>query len=161
MAVIRIIIRITMSSSNPGNVKARTRMKTVIFVCIHNAGRSQMAEAFFNELAKGKALSLSAGTSPADRVNPVVVEAMREAGIDISRKKPKALTPQMMDSADKIVTMGCGDEGVCPATYVETEDWSLEDPSGQPIEKVREIRDQILDRVKAMLQASGALKSNS
>lgn len=135
-------------------------MQTVLFVCIHNAGRSQMAEAFFNELARGKALALSAGTSPADRINPVVVEAMREAGIDISRKTPKALTPQMMENVDRIVTMGCGDEGVCPATFVETEDWALEDPSGQPIGKVREIRDQIRARVTDMLEKAEPSSGN-
>jgi len=127
-------------------------MKTVLFVCVGNSGRSQIAEAFFNQLAKGKAQAYSAGTQPADNVNPVVVDAMREVGIDISNNIPKALTPEMMEQADRIVTMGCGAEGVCPATFVETEDWGLEDPKGKPIEKVREIREEIRDRIVRMLR---------
>ncbi|MBI2832514.1 MAG: arsenate reductase ArsC [Chloroflexi bacterium] len=126
-------------------------MKTVLFVCVHNSGRSQMAEAFFNHLAGGKALALSAGTQPAGRVNPVVVEAMREAGIDISHSKPKALTPEMIGQADRVVTMGCGAEAVCPATFVETEDWALEDPHGKSLERVRKIRDEIKARVTKLL----------
>lgn len=127
-------------------------MKTVLFICVHNAGRSQMAEAFFNKFAQGKARALSAGTDPAVTVNLTVVEAMREVGIDISRNKPKALTPEMVDQADKVVTMGCGAEKVCPATWVQTEDWELEDPKGKSIEKVREIRDEIRARVLKMLE---------
>ena len=124
-------------------------MKTVLFVCVHNSGRSQMAEAFFNQLAKGKALAISAGTQPADKVNRVVVEAMRELGIDISGNKPKALTLDMVETADKMITMGCGAEAgaVCPASFIETEDWSLEDPNGKSLEQVRKIRDEITGRV--------------
>jgi len=130
-------------------------MKTVLFVCVHNAGRSQMAEAFFNKFAQGKARALSAGTDPAVTVDLTVVEAMREVGIDISRNKPKALTPEMVDQADKVVTMGCGAEKVCPATWVQTEDWELEDPKGKSIEKVREIRDEIRARVLKVLEETG------
>lgn len=126
-------------------------MKTVLFVCVHNSGRSQMAEAFFNHYAGGKARAISAGTSPANAVNPTVVEAMREAGIDISGNKPKLLTPDLMDRADMVITMGCGPEAACPATWVETEDWALEDPAGQPLEKVREIRDEVRRRVLKLL----------
>ena len=126
-------------------------MKVMLFVCVHNSGRSQMAEAFFNKLAEGKAKAISAGTQPADEVNPVVVEAMREVGIDISANKPKALTPEMMDKANRIVTMGCGAEGVCPASFVETEDWALEDPKGKTLEQVRKIRDSIKERVVKLL----------
>jgi len=126
-------------------------MKVMLFVCVHNSGRSQMAEAFFNKLAEGKAKAISAGTQPADEVNPVVVEAMREVGIDISANKPKALTPEMMDKANRIVTMGCGAEGVCPASLVETEDWALEDPKGKTLEQVRKIRDSIKERVVKLL----------
>lgn len=126
-------------------------MKTVLFVCVHNSGRSQIAEAFFNQLAKGRAQAISAGTQPADKVNPVVVEAMREMGIDISNSLPKALTPEMAEQADKIVTMGCGAEGVCPAAFVETEDWGLEDPKGKTLEQVRKIRDEIRVRVLRLL----------
>lgn len=120
-------------------------MKTILFVCVHNSGRSQMAEAFFNKLAKGKARALSAGTQPASEVNPVVVEAMREAGINISGNKPKMLTMNMVKKADRMITMGCGaeSEAVCPASFLPTEDWALEDPKGKSLEQVRKIRDDI------------------
>jgi arsenate reductase len=112
-----------------------------------------MAEAFFNKLAGGKAQALSAGTQPADEVNPVVVEAMREAGIDISGNKPKALTIDMVEKADRMITMGCGAEAeaVCPASFIKTEDWALEDPKGKTIEAVRKIRDEIKERVTKLL----------
>ncbi len=128
-------------------------MKTILFVCVHNAGRSQIAEALFNLLAKGKARGLSAGTQPADKVNPVVAEAMREVGIDISGNKPKVLTMEMIEKADRVITMGCGAdaEGLCPASFIETEDWALDDPKGQPLEKVRQIRDEIKSRVTKLL----------
>ena len=128
-------------------------MKTVIFVCIHNSGRSQMAEAFFNQMAKGKALALSAGTQPGDKVNPVVVQAMREVGIDISANKPKMLTLEMIEKADRMITMGCGADagGLCPASFVETEDWALEDPKGKTLEQVRVIRDEIRKRVAKLV----------
>jgi len=124
-----------------------TKLPTVLFVCVHNSGRSQMAEAFFNRYARGKARALSAGTQPADEVNPVVVEAMREVGIDINGNKPKLLTRDMLEQADMVVTMGCGVEGVCPATFVETKEWELEDPRGKPLTEVRRIRDEIKARV--------------
>ena len=128
--------------------------KTVIFVCVHNSGRSQMAEAFFNKLAGGKAQAYSAGTQPADKVNPVVVEAMREAGINIGGNKPKALTMDMVEKADKMITMGCGAEAeaVCPASFIETEDWALEDPKGKSLEQVRKIRDEIKERVGKLVK---------
>jgi arsenate reductase len=128
-------------------------MKTILFVCVHNSGRSQMAETFFNKLARGKARALSAGTQPAGEVNPVVVEAMREVGIDMSGNKPKALTMEMVEKADKMITMGCGAEaqGVCPASFIETEDWALEDPKGKALEQVSKIRDEIRDRVKNLI----------
>jgi arsenate reductase len=112
-----------------------------------------MAEAFFNQLSRGPALALSAGTEPGSGVNPVVVEAMREVGLDISSNMPKRLTPEMLDDADMVVTMGCGAEGVCPASFVETQDWDLEDPVGQPLEKVREILEEIRVRVANLLSA--------
>jgi len=132
-------------------------MKVVLFVCVHNSGRSQMAEAFFNQLAKGKARAYSAGTQPADKVNPVVVEAIREVGIDISGKKPKALTMDMVEKADRMITMGCGAEAeaVCPASFIETEDWTLEDPKGKSLEQVRKIRDEIKNRVVKLLGEFG------
>jgi len=129
-----------------------SKLPQVLFVCVHNAGRSQMAEAFFNQLARGKARVSSAGTAPADAVDPTVVEAMREVGIDISGNKPKALTREMVEQADVVVTMGCGAEGVCPATFVETEDWGLADPKGQPLPEVRKIRDEIRARVGDLLK---------
>lgn len=129
------------------------KTKTVLFVCVHNSGRSQMAEAFFNNLAGGKAQALSAGTQPADEVNPVVVEAMKEVGMDISGKKPKMLTMDMVEKAERMITMGCGAEAeaVCPASFIETEDWALEDPKGKSLEQVRKIRDEIKERVIKLL----------
>ena len=125
-------------------------MKTILFVCVGNSGRSQMAEAFFNHLAKGKARALSAGTEPAGAVDPNAVAVMKEVGIDISRNKPKKLTLEMLDKADKVITMGCGVAQSCPATFTETEDWELEDPKGKPLEKVREIRDEIQKRIEKL-----------
>ena len=110
-----------------------------------------MAEAFFNHYAAGKAQAFSAGTQPATQVDSIVIKAMKEVGIDLSAQRPKLLTPQMVDEADKVVTMGCGVEDVCPATWVPTEDWQLEDPEGKPVEKVREIRDSIKTRVKKLI----------
>jgi arsenate reductase len=114
-----------------------------------------MAEAFFNRLAKGKAQAYSAGTQPADKLNPVIVEAMREVGIDISGNKTKALTIDMAEKANRVITMGCGVEEACPATFVETEDWALEDPEGKSLEQVRKIRDEIKSRVTKLLNELG------
>ena len=131
----------------------KDKKKVILFVCIHNSGRSQMAEAFFNKLAGGKAIGLSAGTQPSDKVNPVVVEVMREVGIDISSNKPKALTMDMAEKADKMITMGCGAEAgaVCPASFIETEDWALKDPEGKSLKEVRGIRDEIKEKVNKLL----------
>ena len=123
-------------------------MKKVLFVCVENAGRSQMAEAFANKYGKDKFIAASTGNKPADKVNPVVVEAMKEKGIDISMNKPKLITAKMAMDSDLIVTMGCNDQGVCPGPFFKpTIEWKLEDPKGKPIEKVREIRDDIERRV--------------
>ena len=129
------------------------KRKAVLFVCVHNSGRSQMAEALFNQMAKGKARAYSAGTQPADKVNPLVVEAMKEVNIDISGNKPKMLTMDMVEKADKMITMGCGAEAeaVCPASFIETEDWALEDPKGKSLDQVRKIRDEIKERVIKLL----------
>ena len=129
-------------------------IKTVVFVCIHNSGRSQMAEAFFNQSTKGKAIGISAGTQPGDEVNPIVVKAMREVGIDISGNKPKTMTLDMLSKADKMITMGCRADalGLCPASFIETEDWALEDPEGKSLEQVRIIRDEIKKRVLKLNQ---------
>jgi len=112
-----------------------------------------MAEAFFNQIAEGKAQAYSAGTQPADKVNPAVVEAMREVGIDISGNRLKALTMEMVEKADRMITMGCSAEAgaVCPASFIETEDWALEDPEGKSLEEVRKIRDEIEERVIKLL----------
>jgi arsenate reductase len=128
-------------------------MKKIVFVCVGNSGRSQMAEAFFNYLAKGKAQALSAGTEPASAVDPNAVAVMKEIGIDISKNQPKKLTLEMLDKADKVITMGCGVAQSCPATFTEIEDWELEDPKGKPINKVREIRGEIMARVGRLIQS--------
>lgn len=126
-------------------------MKTVVFACVHNAGRSQMAAAWFNELADpGKARAVSAGTSPADRVHPEVLAVMKEVGIDLSSVKPQKLTEGLARNAQLLVTMGCSDQ--CPyVPGLKTEDWPLEDPKGKPPERVREIRDEIRSRVEGLL----------
>jgi protein-tyrosine-phosphatase len=128
------------------------KLKTVLFVCVHNAARSQMAEAFFNEMTKGRHRGISAGSEPAEAVNPDAVEAMAELGIDISGARPKRLTAEMVERADIVITMGCG-ENVCPVVPKEIADWELEDPSGKPLEKVREIRDQIRGKVGLLVEA--------
>ncbi len=127
-------------------------MKKVVFVCVENAGRSQMAEAFANHYGKGKIVASSGGAMLADRVNPLVVEAMSEKGIDISMNKPKLLTTAMAEDADKIITMGCSVDKICPAPLLKNViDWDLEDPKGKPLEKVREIRDEIEKRVLKLI----------
>lgn len=130
-------------------------MNTVIFACVHNAGRSQMAAAFFNELADpAKAHGISAGTAPAERVHPEVVDVMQEVGIDLSGARPQRLTPELAATAQTLVTMGCGDQ--CP--YVpgaKRDDWPLEDPKGKSRQQVRSIRDDIRRRVEALVAAEG------
>jgi len=126
-------------------------LKKVLFICAENACRSQMAEAFFNKYASGKAFAISAGTKPADQVNPKAVEVMKEIGIDISKQKPKLLTTQMMKEADRIITMGCSTD-FCPAPHIKTEDWDIEDPSGKPITKFRGVRDQIKEKVEKLIR---------
>src|SRR4030042_2508536 len=118
-------------------------MKNILFVCVGNSGRSQIAEALFNHLAQGKARATAAGPNPANIIDPKVVQIMKEVGLDISSNQPKKLTVEMLDQADKVVTMGCGAEKACPASLTETEDWELEDPKGQSIARIMEIRAQI------------------
>ena len=129
--------------------------KTVLFVCVHNSGRSQMAEALTNTLAKqsGAAVrAVSAGTVGGKALNPMAVEAMDELGISMAGQSPKIMTDEMVKEADTIISMGCGvDADACPARFFLTEDWGLDDPAGQPIEKVREIRDQIRMKVERLL----------
>lgn len=128
---------------------------TVIFACVHNAGRSQMAAALFNLLADpSRARAVSAGTAPAERVHPVVVEAMRELGVDLSEARPQLLTDDLARGAGWLVTMGCGE--ACPAVPgLRRDDWPLEDPKGQPVERVRAVRDEVRRRVEAMIDAQG------
>jgi arsenate reductase len=130
-------------------------MKTVLFACVHNAGRSQMAAAFFNMLVnQEKARALSAGTQPGDRVHPEVVTAMTEAGVDLSGATTTRLAPELAQQADMLITMGCGDE--CPyVPGVERDDWPLDDPKGKPIEHVRAIRDDVRSRVEALIDRKG------
>ncbi len=126
----------------------------VMFVCVHNAGRSQMAEAFFNALAPTDCHAISTGTQPTERVNPIVVEAMREVGIDMTGHAPKLASPELVAASDKIITMGCGVQESCPL-YLGMkidEDWGLSDPAGQGIEAVRPIRDEVKSRVMDFLQ---------
>ncbi len=130
-------------------------MKRVLFVCVGNSGRSQMAEAFFNHFARGEDVATSAGTQPADSVSRQAIAAMAEVGIDISGQRPKALTEEMTQQADRVITMGCDVAEACPAGFAPSEDWSLEDPRGQPLEKVREIRDEIRARVLGLLAELG------
>jgi len=127
-------------------------MKRVLFVCVENAGRSQMAEAFANHYGKGKLVASSAGVMLADKVNPLAVEVMKEKGIDISMNKPKLLTTKMAEEADQIITMGCSVEKFCPAPLLKNViDWGLEDPKGKPIEKVRKIRDEIEAKILKLI----------
>jgi arsenate reductase (thioredoxin) len=130
-------------------------MERVIFACVHNAGRSQMAAAFFTALADpAKAIALSAGTQPGERVHPEVVEVMREVGVDLSARRPQKLTDQLARGASLLVTMGCGDE--CPyVPGLRRDDWPLEDPKGKPLDQVRRIRDQIHDLVAQLLHTQG------
>lgn len=124
--------------------------KTIMFVCVHNAGRSQMAAGFMRELGGDRVEVLSAGSAPKDSINPVAVEAMLELGIDIANQKPKILTPEAVQQSDVVITMGCGD--ACPYYPGKRyEDWKLEDPAGQGIEPVRVIRDEIKARVESLL----------
>jgi protein-tyrosine-phosphatase len=123
---------------------------TVLFVCVHNAGRSQMAAGYLHHLAGDRIQVLSAGSQPADQINPVAVLAMAEDGIDIAAEQPKVLTDEAVQESDVVITMGCGDE--CPFYPGKRyEDWELEDPAGQGIEAVRPIRDEIKARVEALI----------
>ena len=127
-----------------------TNRPMVLFVCVHNAGRSQMAAALLDHYARGRVTVRSAGSEPAERVNPRVVAAMEEIGVDVSRGHPKRLTGDAVQAADVVITMGCGD--ACPV-YPGTryEDWRLDDPAGRPVEQVRAIRDEIDARVRRLL----------
>ncbi len=126
--------------------------KTILFVCVENAGRSQMSEGFFKKYAPNGFKTLSAGTKPVSQINPIVVQAMKEVGIDISKQKSKELIDEMVRDSDKVINMGCMDKNFCPTVWLsKVIEWGMEDPKGQSIEKVREIRDEIEQRVKKLV----------
>ena len=128
-------------------------MKTIVFACVHNAGRSQMAAAFVNQLANGRARAVSAGTNPGTRVHPEVVDVMKEVGIDLAAAVPQKLTTELASGADLLITMGCGDE--CPyVPGLRRDDWPLDDPKGRSLDDVRRIRDEIRHRVIALLNGT-------
>ena len=130
--------------------KIKTK-KTILFVCVENAGRSQIAEGFFRKYAPEGYEPLSAGTKPVSQINPLAVRVMNEVGIDISKQKSKDLTEDMIRNSDKIINMGCMDKNFCPTLFIpKVIEWGIEDPKGKPIEKVREIRDEIERRIKEL-----------
>lgn len=139
----------------------KDRVPEALFICVGNAARSQMAEAFFNQLAQGRARAVSAGTRPEARVAPAAVAVMRELGIDISGQRPKPLTAEIIEQADRVISLGCGVAESCPVELGARidEDWGLEDPAaGGPVEKVREIRDDIRRRVTLLLEELDSAK---
>ena len=141
----KLFEKIKISSSNKDD-------KKVLFVCVENAGRSQMAEGFFKKYAPNGFKTQSAGTKPVSQINPIVVQAMKEVGIDISKQKSKELTDEMIRDSDKVINMGCMDKNFCPTIWLpKVIEWGMEDPKGQSIEKVREIRDEIEQRVKELV----------
>ncbi|MBO9554909.1 MAG: arsenate reductase ArsC [Cellulomonas sp.] len=144
----------TESSSRINHGAVTTTKPSVLFVCVHNAGRSQMAAGFLSALSGGAVEVRSAGSMPADQVNPVAVQAMAEVGVDIAAEQPKVLTNEAVQASDVVVTMGCGD--ACPYfPGTRYEDWALDDPAGQGIEAVRPIRDQIRLRIVTLLDELG------
>ena len=149
-----------------GNLKTKEQEigKTVLFVCVHNAGRSQMAEGFFRKYAPKGYATLSAGTKPVPEINPLAIQVMKDVGIDISNQRSKDLTEDMLRNATTVVNMGCMDNNFCPTVYIpRVIDWGLEDPKGKTIEKVRDIRDEIERRVRqlaAELNKQDIKKSN-
>jgi arsenate reductase len=145
-----------MKFSFPNSKKQQQEKKVILFVCVENGGRSQMAEGFFNQKYAPKGYrAISAGTRPASQINPLAVEVMKEVGINIiSSQKPKIITEDMIKSSDKSVNMGCIDKAECPMLFINNViDWGIEDPKGKPIDKVREIRDDIERRVKEIAQS--------
>ena len=141
----KLFEKIKISSSNKDD-------KKVLFVCVENAGRSQMAEGFFKKYAPNGFKTLSAGTKPVSQINPIVVQAMKEVGIDISKQKSKELIDEMVRESDTVINMGCMDKNFCPTIWLpKVIEWGMDDPKGQSIEKVREIRDEIEQRVKELV----------
>jgi arsenate reductase (thioredoxin) len=140
--------------------KLSKEVPEVLFVCVHNAGRSQIAAALLDQLSEGRVHVRTAGSEPADRINPVVLEAMAEVGVDLSKGFPKPLTDEVVRAADVVITMGCGD--ACPIYPGKRyEDWELEDPAGKDLTTVREIRDEISERVRALLAEVAPDESDS
>ena len=138
--------------------KEKETVQTILFVCVENAGRSQMAEGFFKKYTPKNYVAISAGTKPASNINPVVVDAMNEVGIDISSQKSKDITEDMMRNSTTIVNMGCMEKELCPTLFLHNvTDWNLEDPKGKSIKGVRPIRDEIENRVKELV---ASLKTN-
>ena len=133
--------------------KTKSNVKNMIlFVCVENAGRSQMAEAFFRKYAPDNYEAISAGTRHISDINPVAIEAMSQTGIDMSNQKPKELTEDMIKNATKIINMGCMDKNFCPTLFInKVIDWGIEDPKGKPLEKVEKIRDEIGNRVRKLV----------
>jgi arsenate reductase (thioredoxin) len=138
-----------------GGKSEKPAERTILFVCVENTGRSQIAEGFFNQKYAPRGYrAISAGTRPASSINPLAVQAMNEVGIDISSQKSKIITEDMIKSSEKSVNMGCIDKAECPMLFINNVvDWGIEDPKGKPIEKVREIRDEIEKRVKEIAQS--------
>ena len=136
-------------------------MRTYIFACIHNAGRSQISAAFFNQLADaGRATAISAGTNPGERVHPVVVDVMREVGIDLESAKPQKLTAELAAGAEMLITMGCGEQ--CPhVPGLRRQDWPLTDPKGRPLDEVRAVRDEIRRRILDLIASEGLRQTGS
>ena len=131
-----------------------TEPKNILFVCVENAGRSQMAEAFFKKYAKNQFNVISAGISPSSHLNPVVVSVMNELGIDLENQKPQLLSSSMIENSNKTINMGCMDKESCPSLFVkDVDDWNIEDPKGKSIEDVRKIRDQIKNDVLNLLNS--------
>ena len=127
-------------------------MKKVLFICVHNSARSQMARAFLEQLGGQIAVAESAGTMPSEEIDPVVLKVMHEIGIDITEKYPQLITQKMVDDADRVITMGCSIDEACPANVVVAEDWGLDDPRGKDIDEVRTIRDEINRKVIELLE---------
>jgi arsenate reductase len=149
-------MKLSFINKSKGNIK-----KNVLFVCVENAGRSQMAEGLFRKYAPSGHESISAGTVPKSQINPLAAEVMGEIGIDIGSQKPKELNEEMIKNADKIINMGCMDKNFCPTLFVpKVRDWGIEDPKGKPIEKVREIRDEIERKIKEMVEEIGKENTN-
>ncbi|MGA8738049.1 MAG: arsenate reductase ArsC [Nitrososphaeraceae archaeon] len=135
-----------------GKSKLKEPTKTILFVCVENAGRSQMAEGFFKKYSPEGYQAASAGTKPISEINPVAIQAMNEVGIDITNQKSKELTEEMIRTSDKIINMGCMDKEACPSLFLNNLlDWNIEDPKGKPIEKVRDISDEIHRKVKELV----------